>query len=246
LLIKDLILQSIKEQDYMHIQSNELERTKNRTLLVIIFLIIGFISCFIILTILTAYYRDLIKKYYSGPLMVGTFPGSIVPFHQEITTIEIFWMLNLLLSFIFMNATIWYCISYGLIKKAAKSHKSEEKINDEVIICFRCRTHIYKKLSTKNSSGLTPIKIFNIKGYFCQRCYRHYFMLSLGTIILVPIIYFLYLPFAVFILYLMNLSYIPTIHYLQESSYLVLIISLIAVFIYLIYGSNKTSKIYDL
>ena len=230
----------------MHILSNELERTKNRTLLLIKFLILGFISCFIVIIILTAYYRDLIKGYYSGSLGADIFPGSLIPIYQELALIEIFWLIILLLSFIFMNTIIWYYISFGLIKKTVITQKFNEKIGDDEIICFKCRTHVPSKLPTKNRSRLTPIKIFNIKGYFCEKCYRHYFMISLGTIILVPIIYFLYMPFAALILYLMNLSYIPTIHYLIETSLPVFILSIFVIIIYAIYGYNKISKIYDI
>jgi len=245
LLIKDLILQSIKNPDYMHILANELERKQNRTLLLIKLLILGFISCFIVIIILTAYYRDLIKGYYSGSLGADIFPGSLVPIYQELALIEIFWLIILLLSFIFMNTIIWYYISYDLNKKTVITQKFDEKIGDDEIICYKCLTHIPSKMPTKNSSGLTPIKIFNVKGYFCEKCYRHYFMISLGTIIFVPIIYFLYIPFTVFILYLMNLSHIPTIHYIIETSFPVFIISFFVIIIYAIYGGSKFSKIYN-
>ncbi len=229
----------------MHNLSNELERTKNRTLLLLKFLILGFLSCFIVIIILTAFYLDLIKEYYSGPLGPDFFPGSLVPIYQELALIEIFWLIILLISFIFMNTIIWYYISYDLIKKTAITQKFSEKIGDNETICYKCQTHIPTKMLTKNSSGLTPIKIFNVKGYFCEQCCRHYFMISLGTIILVPIIYFLYMPFTVFILYLMNLSSIPPVHYLIESSFPVFILSFFVIFIYAIYGSRKISKIYN-
>jgi len=237
LLIKDLILQSIKNRDYMHILSNELERTKNRTLLLIKFLILGFISCFIVIIILTAYYRDLIK---------GNYSGSLVPIYQELALIEIFWMIILLLSFIFMNTIIWYYISYDLIKKTVITQKFYEKVDDDEIICYKCGTHVPSKKPTKNSSGLAPIKIFNVNGYFCKECYKHYFRISLGTIILVPIIYYLYLIFTTPILYLMNLSYIPTIHYIIQTSFPVFILSIFVIIIYAIYSSIKISKIYDI
>ncbi|MEE9377535.1 MAG: hypothetical protein V3V33_05820 [Candidatus Lokiarchaeia archaeon] len=230
----------------MHILSNELERTKNRTLLLIKFLILGLISCFIVIIILTAYYRDLIKRYYSGFLGPDNFPGSLVPIYQELALIEIFWMIILLLSFIFMNTIIWYYISYDLIKKTVIIQKFDEKIDDDAIICYKCRTHVPSKIITKNSSGLTPIKIFNVNGYFCKKCYRHYFRISLGTIVLVPIIYFLYMPFTALILYLMNLSYIPTIHYIIQTSFPVFILSIFVIIIYAIYSSIKISKIYDI
>ncbi len=229
----------------MHNQSNELERTKNRTLLLLKFLILGFLSCFIGIIILTAYYRDLIKECYSGPLGPDFFPGSLVPIYQELALIEIFWLLILLISFIFMNAIIWYYISYDLIKKTAITQKFSEKIGDNEKICYKCHTHIPTKMLTKNSSELTPIRIFNVKGYFCEQCYRHYVMISLGTIILVPIIYYLYMPFTVFILYLFNLPSMPPEHYLIESSFPVLILSFFVIFIYAIYGSKKISKIYN-
>ena len=224
----------------MHILSNELERTKNRTLLVLKVLILGFISCFIVIIILTAYYRDLIKGYYSGFLGPDNFPGSLVPIYQGLALIEIFWMIILLLSFIFMNTIIWYYISYDLIKKTVI------KFDHDEITCYKCLIHIPSKSPTKNSPRLTPIKIFNVKGYFCKKCYRHYFNISLGTIILIPIIYFLYVPLTVLILYLMNLSYIPTINYLIETSLPVFILSIFVIFIYAIYGGTKFSKIYNI
>ncbi len=221
----------------MHILSNELERMKNRTLLVIKFLILGFISCFIIIILLTAYYRDLIK---------GNYSGSLVPIYQELALIEIFWLIILLLSFIFMNTIIWYCISYDLIKKTLITQKFDEKIDDDEIICYKCGTHVPSKKPKKNSSRLTPIKIFNVKGYFCKECYRHYFIISLGTIILVPITYYLYLVFTTPILYFMNLSSIPTQHYIIETSFPVLVLSIFVIIIYAIYSSIKISKIYDI
>lgn len=230
----------------MHILSNELERTKNRTLLLLKFLILGFISCFIIIIILTAYYRDLIKRYYSGFLGPDNFPGSLVPIYQELALIEIFWLIILLLSFIFMNTTIWYYISYDLIKKTVITQKFDEKIDDDKIICYKCGTHVPSKKPKKNSSGLAPIKIFNVNGYFCKECYKHYFRISLGTIILVPIIYYLYMFVYVPILYLMNLLYIPPQHYLIETSFPVFILSIFVIIIYGIYGSCKFSKIYNI
>ena len=181
----------------MHIPSNELERKQKRTRLLLMLLVLGFVSCFIIIIILTAYYRDLIKGYYSGPLGPDNFPSSLVPIYQELALIEIFWLIILLLSFIFMNTIIWYSISYSLIKKIVITQNFNEKFADDEIICYKCLSHIPSKSVTKNSSRLTPIKIFNIKGYFCEKCYRHYFMISLGTVILVPIIYyFLYMPLS--------------------------------------------------
>lgn len=237
MLIKDLILQSLKNRDYMHILSNELEREKNRTLLLIKFLILGFISCFLVLFILTAYYRDLIKE---------NFPGSLVPIYQELALIEIFWMIILLLSFIFINTIIWYYISYNLNKKIVITLNFNEKIADDEITCYKCGTHVPSKKPKKNSSGLAPIKIFNVNGYFCKECYKHYFRISLGTIILVPIIYYLYMFVYVPILYLMNLSYIPPQHYLIETSFPVFILSIFVIIIYAIYGSCKFSKIYNI
>lgn len=229
----------------MHTLSYDLERKQNRTLLLIKLLIIGFISCIIVIIMLTAYYRDLIKMNYSGSLGPDNFPEALVPIYQGLALIEIFWMIILLLSFIFLNTIIWYYISYDLTKKTVIIQKIDEKIDDEAIICYKCQTHVPSKISTKNSSRLTPIKIFNVKGYFCEKCYRYYFMISLGTIILVPIIYFLYMPFATLILYVMNLSYIPTVNYIIESSFPVFILSILIIFIYAIYGRYKISKIYD-
>ena len=229
----------------MHTLSNELERKQNRILLLIKLLILGFISCFIVIIMLTAYYRDLIKRNYSGSLGPDNFPESLVPIYQELALIEIFWMIILLLSFIFLNTIIWYYISYDLTKKTVIIQKIDEKIDDDAILCYKCHTHVSSKEITKKSSRLTPIKIFNIKGYFCEKCYRHYFMISLGTIILVPIIYFLYMPFTTLILYVMNLSYIPTVNYIIESSFPVFILSILIIFIYAIYGRHKIFKIYD-
>ena len=218
-----------------------------RTLLLIKFLILGLISCFIVIIILTAYYRDLIKGIYSGSLGPDNFPGSLVPIYQELALIEIFWMIFLLFSFFFMNTIIWYYISYALIKKTVKTQKFDEKFDDDEIICYKSRIHVSSKKLTKNSSELTPIKIFNVNGYFCEKCYRHYFMISLGTIILVPIIYYpLYLLLTTLILYLMNLSSIPTQQYLLETSSLVFILSIFVMFIYAIYGYRKISKVYHI
>jgi len=194
---------------------------------------------------LTAYYRDLIKRNYSGSLGPDNFPQSLVPIYQELALIEIFWMIILLLSFIFLNTIIWYYISYDLTKKTVIIQKIDDEIDDDAILCYKCQTHVSSKVITKNSSRLTPIKIFNVKGYFCEKCYRYYFMISLGTIILVPIIYFLYMPFATLILYVMNLSYIPTVNYIIESSFPVFILSILIIFIYAIYGRYKISKRYD-
>ncbi|MFX1573684.1 MAG: hypothetical protein ACFFB0_13120 [Promethearchaeota archaeon] len=229
----------------MHGLSNELERTKNRTLLLLKFLILGFLSCFVVIIIMTAYYLNLIKENYSGPLGPDFFPGSLVPIYQELALIEIFWLIILLISFIFMNTIIWYYISYDLIKKTAITQKFSEKISDNETICYKCQTHIPTKIFTKNRSGLTPIKIFNVKGYFCERCYRHYVIISLGTIILIPIIYYLYIPFTGFILNLMNLSSIPPVDYLIESSFPVFVVSIFLFIIYAIYGRRKISKIYN-
>jgi len=221
----------------MHIISNELERRKNRTLLVIKCLILGYISCFIVVIILTAYYRILIK---------GNYSGSLVPIYQELALIEIFWLIFLLLSFIFINTIIWYYISYDLIKKIVITQKFDEKFDDDAIICYKCGTHVLSKKFTKNSSRLPPIKIFNVNGYFCKECYTHYFIISLVTIILVPIIYYLYFIFTTPILYFMNLPSIPTQQYIIETAFPVFILSIIVIIIYAIYSSIKISKIYDI
>jgi len=226
LLIKDTNLQSIKIRDYMHILPNEFERTKKRILLLIKFLILGFISCFIVIVILTAYYRGLIKEYY---------PGSLTPIYQELTLIKFFWMILLLLSFFFMNTIIWYYISYDLIKKAVITQKFDEKFDDDGIICFKCRTFIPSKISTKSISGLTPLKIFNVNGYFCEECYKHHFRISLGTIILIPIIYSLYIILIIPFLNLINLLYIPeSYYYLFQTIFPVLILSVSIILIYAI------------
>ena len=229
----------------MLILLGEFEKVKKRTLLLLKVLVLGLISCFLVIFILTAYYRDLIKRYYSGPLGPDSFPGSLVPIYQELALFEIFWLIVLLLSLIFLNAIIWYCISYDLIKKIEITQKLNEKFNNDEKICYKCRTHILSKSHTKNSSKVTPIKIFNVNGYFCEKCYGHYYIISLGTIILVPIIYFLYPPLAIFILFLMNLSYIPPIHYLTQTSIPVFIFAFCVIIIYAIYGKIKTSKIYN-
>jgi len=155
-------------------------------------------------------------------------------------------MINDQIKFIFMNTIIWYYISYDLIKKTVITQKFYEQVDGDEIICYKCGTHVPSKKSTKNISGLASIKIFNVNGYFCKECYKHYFRISLGTIILVPIIYYLYLVFTTPILYLMNLSYIPTIHYIIETSFPVFILSIFVIIIYAIYSSIKISKIYDI
>ena len=228
----------------MLILLSKFEKAKKTTLLLIKFLILGFFSCFIIIIILTAYYQELIKVYY---------PGSLAPIYQELTLIEFFWMVFFLISFIFINTIIWYYISYDLIKKVVLTQKGDQKFNNGEIICFKCQTHIPSKNSTKNSSRLTPLKIFNIKGYFCEKCYKHFFMISLGTIILVPIIYFLYIPFTILFLYLLNFSFIPeSLNYLIQISNLafffqpVIIFSIFILIIYAIYRISKISKLYDI
>ncbi len=228
----------------MLILLSKFEKAKKTTLLLIKFLILGFFSCFIIIIILTSYYQELIKVYY---------PGSLAPIYQELTLIEFFWMVFFLISFIFINTIIWYYISYDLIKKVVITQKGDQKFNNDEIICFKCQTHIPSKKLTKNSSRLTPLKIFNIKGYFCEKCYKHYFMISLGTIILVPIIYFLYIPFTVLFLYLLNFSFIPeSLNYLIQISNLafffqpVIIFSIFILIIYAIYRISKISKLYDI
>lgn len=227
----------------MQILSNELELTKKRTLGVLKYLILVLVSCFIVIIILTAYYRDFIRSYYSGSLGPDNFPPSLIPIYQELALIEIFWLIFVLISFIIINAVIWYYISYDLIKKTSIDQKLDEKLDSDEILCYKCRSHVLSNLPTKINFELTPIKIFNVKGYFCERCYRRYFMISLGTILLVPIIYFFYMPLSVFILFLMNLPSIPPIQYLIETSLPVFVLSFFVIFIYAIYRGNY-SKIY--
>jgi len=237
LLIKDLILHIIKIQDYMHILPNYLEKAKKRTLLFIKLLILGFLTCFILIIILTAYYQGLIKAYY---------PGSLAPIYRQLTLIEFFWIITLLISFIFLNIIIWYYISYDLIIKSLTTMSFAKKYDDNEIICYKCGTYMsLKNLNNKSNQILKLVKIFKVKGYFCKECYQNYSRISLGTIILVPIIYFLNIIFTNSFLIGIDLSYIPkSYHYLTLTMFPVFFLAIIVFSIYFIYGNFKISKIY--
>ncbi len=221
----------------MLILLSEFEKAKKRTLFFIKLFILGFVSCVIVIIILTAYYQGLFKAYY---------PNSLALIYQELTLIEFFWMIILLLSFFFMNNIVWYYISYNLNKKSIKTLNFAEKNDVNDIICFTCgiERHIdnFKK---ENSKEIKPIKIFSVKGYFCKDCYLKYSWISLGTIILIPITYFLCILFIDLILFGINLSIIPeSIDYLTSIISPVFILMIFIFVIYAIHVNIKISKIY--
>lgn len=221
----------------MLILLSEFERAKKKALLFIKLLMLGFISCFIIIIILTVFYQGLIKAYYLG---------SLAPISQELTIIEIFWMIALLFSFFFMNTIIWYYISYDLSKKSIITLNFAEKNDVNESICYKCgierSSDNFKK---KSNQGIKLIKILNVRGYFCKECSQHYSHISLGTILLIPLLYLLCIILVIPLLSLINLSFIPeSFRYLYSTIFPVFILTIFTFVVYGIKISNKISKIY--
>lgn len=215
----------------------EFEKKKKRTLLIVLFLFLGFVSCCIAVVISTASYQGLIKAYY---------PSSLAPIYHELTFLEFLWMIFILLSFFFMNTSIWYYISYDLHKKSIITLTFAEKNGLTNPICYKCGIGRSSNSISKNGiQGVKHIKFFNVKGQFCRNCSRRFLRISLGTIMLIPIIYFLCISLIVPILMGINLSYIPeSSYYLSLTILPVFILTILIVIIYALYNKIKISKLY--
>jgi len=218
---------------------SDLEKAKKRTLLLIKLSILGFLSCIIVIIMLTAYYQELIEAYY---------PGFLALIYQELTLIEFFWMIVILLLFFFMNTIIWYYISYDLNKKSIKILNFVEKSKTKDIVCCKCGIErASENFIKKSNQGIKLVRIFNVEGYFCKRCYQHYSNMSLITIILIPIIYFLCIILIIPFLMGIGLSFVPKSHwFLYSTVFPVFIITIFTFVGYIIYNKIKISKIYNI
>ncbi|MFW9968867.1 MAG: hypothetical protein ACFFDF_01620 [Candidatus Odinarchaeota archaeon] len=223
----------------MRILLSDFEKGKKRTSIFIRLSILGFSSCFIVIILLTAYYQGLINAYY---------PGDLAPIHQLLTMMEFFWMIGILSLFFFINTTIWYNISYGLKKKSIKilDYANKNDVND--VICYKCGKERSNEISRKNErGGIKLTVIFSVKGYFCKECYHYYSNLSLFTIILIPLIYFLCIILILPFLMGIGLSFIPESYwYLYSTVFPVFIITIFVFITYIIYNKLKIMKIYGI
>ncbi len=156
-------------------------------------------------------------------------------------------MTILLLAFFFINTTIWYYISYNLSKKSITTLTLAEKNDVDDIICYKCgieRSSDYLK-QKYFKTRIKFIKILNVEGYFCEDCSQYYYHVSLGTILLTPLVYFLCIMLVIPLLNSINLFYIPkSWHYLMYTIFPVIILTFFVCVFYSNKISSKLSKIY--
>ncbi len=218
----------------------DVKKTKKKLKTFLATTISGIVISFIVMFLITFYYNVLKSMHIAI---------SFAIYPQELAILEFLWMIFVLLAFFFLNLIIWYYISYQLSKKSIKTLTlaTDAKILEEV--CYSCGIKsLTSAIEKRNNQGVKHSKLFSIEGNFCNKCFQNYSQISLGTIIMIPIIYFLYLFSILFtspILMALGLPNMPNSYwYLYSMIFPVFILSIFPIILYYITVKVKISKIY--
>lgn len=202
----------------MNDHTKTFKRKKRQTLIVIIVLASFAISCILGVGLITLLYQR-----------------SIID--------DFIWMILLLLFFISINVCIWNVISFNLLSKVINMAGNLKENVNEGIFCYNCGTRLTIK-NLKNEINPQMINIYSVEGYFCEKCYMHYFYYTIMTILSIGFIYILSI-LGIPTVFSIMFSILPEPwFYLVRTDFPLLIIMITTSIIYSIYGIVKRFKIY--
>ncbi|MFX1395371.1 MAG: hypothetical protein ACFFAH_17690 [Promethearchaeota archaeon] len=222
----------------------DLVRSKKKTKKLSFEMFGGIIISSFLIIFLTNIYHFLIDSYLSN---------SIAPIYEEIVLLEYFWMAAFLLIFFFINLTIWFIISYLLIKRSLIQLAIIRNKQDNNFFCNICQKRITDKMiKIKINEKFKPIKLFNANGYYCKHCYKKIYLISIFTFLLIPAIYIIvYQIIRIYIFdinirnqskkyYMVPLSF----YYLEWLSLPFFYLTMVFLILYLIIGLFRYIEIY--